>query len=253
MDILSFNRDAWNKQVENGNPWTVPVTPEQVQAARQGEWSILLTPTIPVPRKWFPAELQGADILCLACGGGQQGPILAAAGANVTVFDNSPRQLERDRFVAARDGLEIRTVQGDMADLSAFADESFDLVFNPVSTCFVPDVRPIWRECYRVLRRGGTLLTGFNQPHVYCLDERDGGLFARFPLPYSDPTSIDPAERAARFGADAPLEFSHTFTDQLAGQMAAGFHLVDLFEDSMPGELLSSFMPGYMATRAIKI
>jgi len=30
---------------------------------------------------------------CLASGGGQQGPVLAAAGAHVTVFDNSPRQL----------------------------------------------------------------------------------------------------------------------------------------------------------------
>lgn len=253
MDILSFNREAWNKQVESGNPWTLPVSPEQIQAAREGDWGILLTPTISVPRAWFPVELHGADVLCLACGGGQQGPILAAAGANVTVFDNSPRQLERDRFVAGRDGLEIRTVQGDMADLAAFADGSFDLVFNPVSTCFVPDVRPIWRECYRVLRQGGALLAGFVQPHRYCLDERDGALFARFPLPYSDLTSIEPAERAERYGADAPLEFSHTFNDLLGGQMAAGFHLVDLFEDTDPGELLSSFMPSFMATRALKV
>src|SRR5689334_16777389 len=129
MDILSFNRNAWDRQVENGNPWTVPVTPAQIEAARQGEWQILLTPTRPVPRTWFPQSLQGIEILCLASGGGQQGPILAAAGARVTVFDNSPNQLSRDRMVAERDGLDLNIVQGDMADLTVFADQSFDLIF----------------------------------------------------------------------------------------------------------------------------
>ena len=81
-------------------------------------------------------------MLCLASGGGQQGPILAAAGANVTVFDNSPRQLAQDRLVADREGLAIETVLGDMADLSAFPDARFDLIVHPVSNVFVPDVRP---------------------------------------------------------------------------------------------------------------
>jgi 2-polyprenyl-3-methyl-5-hydroxy-6-metoxy-1,4-benzoquinol methylase len=111
MDILTYNREAWDKQASSGCVWSQPVSSEQIEAARRGEWQIVLTPTIPVPRDWFPASLHGADVLCLASGGGQQGPILAAAGANVTVFDNSPVQLSRDRLVAERDGLEIRTLQ----------------------------------------------------------------------------------------------------------------------------------------------
>lgn len=253
MDILSYNRRAWDKQVESGNPWTVPVPSEQVEAARNGVWQVLLTPTKPVPRTWFPLDLTGVDLLCLASGGGQQGPILAAAGARVTVFDNSPNQVARDRMVAERDGLEIRTVLGDMADLSEFADESFDLVFNPVSTCFVPDVKPVWQECCRVLRKGGTLLTGFIQPHAYCLDLREGVYHLRFSLPYADPTSISTEERIQRFGADTPLEFSHTFTDQIGGQLAAGFHLVDMYEDIDPSEPINKYMPTFMATRAVKI
>jgi SAM-dependent methyltransferase len=252
MDVVSFNRNAWDKQVESGNPWTVPVTPEQVNAARSGEWQILLTPTIFVPRSWFPEMLKGLDVLCLACGGGQQGPILAAAGARVTVFDNSPNQLARDRMVAERDGLELKTIQGDMANLSVFQDQIFDLIFNPVSNCFVPDVRPIWRECYRVLRPGGTLLTGFAQPHTYCLDVKDGVYYLRFSLPYSDLVSISNEERIQRFGADSPLEFSHTFTDQVGGQLSAGLHLVDMYEDHDPGEPITKFMPTFMATRAVK-
>lgn len=252
MDILSFQRNAWNKQVENGNPWTLPVTSEEVQAARKGNWRVILTPTVTVPRSWFPENMKGADVLCLASGGGQQGPILAAAGANVTVFDNSDGQLGRDRLVAERDGLQIRTVQGDMADLSVFADESFDLIFNPVSTMCIPDVKPVWRECARVLRRGGALLTGFIQPHTYCLDLQDDVYNLRFSVPYSDITSMSEEERVRRFGADTPMEFGHTFTDQLGGQMAAGLHLVDMFEDITPEEPLSKFMPGFMATRAVK-
>src|SRR5688572_27492395 len=91
IDVRTYNRRAWNSLVAGGNRWTVPVTPEVVARARQGEIDILLTPAKPVPRAWFP-ELRDKDVLCLACGGGQQGPILAASGAKVTVFDNSPSQ-----------------------------------------------------------------------------------------------------------------------------------------------------------------
>lgn len=254
MDIIAFNREAWDKQASGGCVWTQPVTTEQIQAARQGDWEIKLTPTKMVPRAWFPADLRGVDILCLASGGGQQGPILAAAGANVTVFDNSPAQLERDRMVAERDGLQIRTVQGDMADLSMFPDASFDLVFNPVSVAFIPDVNPVWRECARVLKPGGALLTGFRQPHTYCLDDPadDGKYILRFSLPYADITSVSEEERNRRFGADSPLEFSHTLTDLLGGQLAVGLHLVDLYEDTKASDPVSKFMPTFLATRSVK-
>src|SRR5262249_679645 len=82
-------------------------------------------------------------------------PARAAAGADVPGPANSPAQLRQDRLVAAREGLEVETVEGDMADLSTFADGRFGLVFHPCSNCFVPDVRPIWREAFRVLQPGG--------------------------------------------------------------------------------------------------
>ncbi len=170
MDILAYNRRAWDRQAEKGNRWTVPVGPDVIAAARRGDWQVVLTPTRPVPADWFPA-LAGLDVLCLASGGGQQGPVLAAAGAAVTVLDNSPAQLARDRLVADREGLEVRTVQGDMADLSAFPEGSFGLVFHPCSNCFVPDVRPVWQEAFRVLRPGGVLLAGFCNPALHVFDD----------------------------------------------------------------------------------
>src|SRR6185295_686017 len=104
-------------------------------------------------------------------GGGQQAPILAAAGAIVTTLDFSPKQLAQDRLVAERDGLTLTTVQGDMTDLSMFADESFDLDFHPVSNTYVPEIRPVWREAYRVLRCGGSLLAGFINPINFVFDD----------------------------------------------------------------------------------
>jgi len=43
MDVRAYNREKWNKQVEYGNPWTIPVSPDVIAAARKGEWSVLLT------------------------------------------------------------------------------------------------------------------------------------------------------------------------------------------------------------------
>mgnify|MGYP002798871826 CR=1 FL=1 len=89
VDVISHNAQAWDNQVKTASQWTVPVEHEEIEAARAGLFSILLTAKKPVPRDWFPKNLAGVKILCLASGGGQQAPILAAAGADVTVFDNS--------------------------------------------------------------------------------------------------------------------------------------------------------------------
>ncbi len=254
MDVREYNRRAWDLEVERGNIWTVPVSAEVIAAARRGEWKIVLTPTIPVPRAWF-GDLRGAAVLCLASGGGQQAPVLAAAGARVTVLDNSPRQLEADRAVARRDGLSVETVEGDMADLSAFPDASLDLVVNPVSTVFVPDVRPIWAEVARVLRPGGALLAGFTNPIVYIFDQdldENGVLEVRYRLPYSDLTTLEPERRQKRIEAGEPLEFSHSLDDLIGGQLRAGLVLVDFFEDTWQETALGLHAPIFFATRAVK-
>src|SRR5262245_23129794 len=150
MDVYEHNQRAWDHLCDKGNRWTTPVDHEVIASAREGQWEVVLTPRRVVPREWFP-NLRGCDVLGLASAGGQQGPILAAAGARVTVFDASEKQLEQDRRVAARENLPLRTVQGDMRDLAVFEDESFDLVFHPCSNSYTSDVRSVWREVHRVL------------------------------------------------------------------------------------------------------
>lgn len=256
MDVHAYNKDAWNKQVESGeNRWTQPVSPEIIAKARQGEFGILLTENIPVPQRWFP-PLKGADVLCLASGGGQQGPILAAVGANVTVFDNSPSQLKQDQLVAERESLILRTVEGDAADLSMFADESFDLVFNPVSTVFMADVRAVWKECARVLRHGGVLMTGSMNPVHYIFDlykADEGVLEIAHSIPYSDLTSIPKEDLDELIEKGLPVEFGHSLTDLLGGQCSAGLMITDLYEDYMLESPLHNYHPSYITTRAIKL
>ena len=254
FDPVAHNRAAWDREVSGGNEWTVPVGPDVIARARAGDWSVVLIGYEPVPRDWFPADLSGAAILCLASGGGQQGPVLAAAGADVTVFDNSPGQLARDDEVAAREGLAIRTVLGDMRDLSAFADGSFDVVFNPVSNVFCPDVMPVWRESFRVLRPGGVLMAGFLNPDIFifdvaALDEREE-FVVRHRLPFSS-LDLSDAERTQAYG-DGPIESSHSLTEQIGGQLAAGFLLTHLVEAPHHADLTARYMPGYIGTRARK-
>ena len=254
MDIRAYNRKAWDNYTDKGESlWTQPVNPEIIARARKGKFSILLTEQKPVPHEWFP-PLNGLDTLCLASGGGQQGPVLAAAGANVTVFDNSPRQLDQDRLVAEREGLtNLKTVEGDMRDLSAFEDGSFDFIFHPVSNLFIHEVRPVWREAFRVLRPGGTMLAGFLNPVFYMFDfekAEQGILEVQNKLPYAD---AEHPEIASKLIADGDaLEHSHTLSDQLGGQTDTGFHIISMYEDCHSNFVVSDYMPTYIATRALK-
>lgn len=257
MDHLRHNRAVWNRLSTEGSVWARPVDAETVARARAGEWRIILTPKLPVPREWL-GEVRGRDVLCLASGGGQQVPVLAAAGARVVSFDLSEEQLAKDREVAAREGLPVTCLRGDMADLGALASERFDLVVHPASNVFVPDVQPVWRECFRVLRPGGELLAGFVHPAVFLFDpdesERAGDLVVRHALPYADVDALPPERLRAKLERSEPLEWSHSLEAQIGGQLAAGFVLTGLYEDRWFDESwrLANLMPIAIATRARK-
>jgi SAM-dependent methyltransferase len=258
MDVIAHNRQSWNAQSRSGqSEWCRPVSREEVDRARKGDWNVILTPNKPVPKSWFGA-LDDADLLCLASGGGQQAPILAAAGARVTSFDLSDAQLALDAEVAQREGLPIETLQGDMADLSCFADESFDLIFHSVSNVFAPDPAKVWRECARVLRPGGRLLAGFMNPAFFLFDHEalDQGAqpIAVNALPYADIDHLNSPQVKALLARGEALEYSHSLEVQIGGQLAAGLVLTGLYEDDWSDEAtpLNRLMPSSIATLAIK-
>jgi SAM-dependent methyltransferase len=255
MNILEYNRCAWNRESSRGSDWSRPVDSTVIHNAKNGLWEVILTTNKPVPSHWL-GEVRGKRILCLASGGGQQAPILAAAGAEVISFDLSEEQLSKDHFVSERENLDIRCIQGDMADLSPFSDGEFDLIFHPVSNVFVPDVAPVWRECHRVLKIGARLLAGFMNPAFFLFDHDSDTdkLMVKFKLPYREPEDLSNAGKAAVEERGRALEFGHTLESQIGGQLLAGFILRDLYEDYWNDKAtpLNRFSPTYIATWAEK-
>ncbi|NBJ88057.1 class I SAM-dependent methyltransferase [Acutalibacter sp. 1XD8-36] len=246
QDINAETIDRW---VEEGWEWGKAISHEEYVNACNGQWDVLLTPTKPVPKEWF-GSLKGKRLLGLASGGGQQMPIFTAAGAVCTVLDYSPKQLESERMVADREGYDINIIRGDMTKPLPFEDDSFDLIFHPVSNCYVQEVKPIFKECYRVLKHGGVLLCGLdNGINFLFVNEDDRSELCVFPF---DPLK-NPEQRAQLEKDDDGMQFSHTMEEQIGGQLEAGFRLTHLYEDTNgAGTLHEHNIPCYLATRAIK-
>ncbi|MHB9923677.1 SAM-dependent methyltransferase [Clostridium botulinum] len=252
--VIIQNEIAWDKRVNDSMCWTVPVTSEDIEKARNGVFRIKLTAIKNVPRDWFPQKMDGLKILCLACGGGQQAPILAATGANVTVLDISLNQLKQDEFVASRENLNLKTVQGDMCDLSQFNNNSFDMVYCPVSVTYIPDVLPVFKESYRVLKKGGLFLFGTVNPFIYLSngEKWDKGIFqVTNKLPFNSFDELD-EKGIEEFVRDKnAIEYSHTLEALIGGQTKVGFLITDFYED-MDSDKICEYSAKYFATKAIK-
>lgn len=210
---------------------------------------MVLTPTKQIPKDWFPNPIKNQKVLGLASGGGQQMPILAALGADCTVFDYSQKQLDAEKLVADREGYQIEIVRGDMTKHLPFADNSFDMIIQPVANSYIEDVQHVWDESYRILKPGGRLLVGLDNGINYIFDKTETTLY--HPLPYN-PLKDDSVNK------DFPIEeegiqFSHTLDEQLRGQIKAGFQIVDLYEDTnSEGKLHDYNIPTFWASYSIK-
>lgn len=246
QDINAETIDRW---VDEGWEWGRPIDHETYVRAVAGEWAVVLTPSVPVPRWWF-GDLRGKRVLGLASGGGQQMPVFAAAGAVCTVLDYSPRQLESERLVAEREGYAIDIVRADMTERLPFADESFDLVFHPVANCYIRDVQHVWDEVARVLVPGGRLLAGLDNGLNFVVDVGDEShVVGRLPF---DPL-INADQMAELEATDSGVQFSHTIGEQIGGQLRAGLELLDVYDDTNgEGYLHDHGVPCFWATLARK-
>ena len=245
QDINAETIDRW---CDEGWEWGKPISHEEYLAAKQGHWQVLLSPTKPVPHSWF-GPLHGKKLLGLASGGGQQMPIFAALGAECTVLDYSQHQLESERMVARREGYEIQIIRADMTKPLPFPDSCFDLIFHPVSNCYVREVEPIWRECFRILKPGGALLAGLDNGVNFWFDDDEERL--AFTMPF-DPLK-NPEQMALLERLDCGVQFSHSIEEQIGGQLKAGFRLTDVYEDTNgEGNLHAHNIPSFWVTRAVK-
>ena len=256
-DYLEFNKNRWNQEsAGKENPYTIPVSHEELMKARDLDIDVALTVGKSVPVEWFERS-KGKKLLGLACGGGQQGPVFAVKGYDTTIMDYSIEQLQSDRMVAEREGLEIKTGQADMTKTFPFDDETFDIIFCPVSNVYIEDLTNMWRESYRVLKKGGLLMVGYMNPWIYMYDDDivwdypDEVLLLKYSLPFNSRRLEE--EGKVKIDPKYGYEFSHTLEEQIGGQLKAGFAMIDFYESKDKRNRLTQFGPDYLANLSIKL
>lgn len=228
MSYTDDNAKVIDRWVEQGWEWGKPLSHEEYVRACHGDWNVVLTPTKPVPKEWF-GDLKGKRVLGLASGGGQQMPVFAALGAECYVLDNSQKQLDSEKLVAEREGYAIHMLRYDMTQPLPYDSDFFDLIFHPVSNCYIEDVYPVWKECFRILKHGGRLLAGLDNGFNFLITDEDESHITQY-LPFN-PLKNEEQRKLSESG-DYGWQFSHTIEEQIGGQLKAGFRLLDVYEDT---------------------
>jgi SAM-dependent methyltransferase len=237
-EIASYNWARWDALAHAGALFTRPFLDLTPVTAR-----LRLD-----PRDWL-GDITGAQVLCLAAGGGRQSACFAMLGAHVTVLDLSDAVLEGDLLVAERYGVAIRVEQGDMRDLSRFLPASFDIVWQPYSINFVPDVRVVFDGVASVLRPGGRYMVMTANPFAPGIGTADWtgeGYLLRHS--YVDGDVLEyPDEPWVYPGGDPALpippvrEYHHTLGMIVNSLAACGFSIEHLAEET---HALAGTVPG---------
>lgn len=252
MDIYEANRKAWNNESSRGNFWTLMVKDEQIRKAREGRPEIWVTPFRSVPLDWI-SGLKDQSTLLACSGGGQQTPILAAFGANVTALDISDSQISQDRAALEKYGLNANLVRANVLEMP-FEDSSFQAVIMPQAMNFIDDLEKLYTEVKRVLRSTGVFIFGTANPILYLFDERiqSRKLKVRYTIPFSHTRSLSPKALSLRLSKNDTLEFSHTLDTILGLLTQKGFAVTGFYTDSAGSEPTDSFVhDSHLAVRAV--
>ena len=253
-DIEHINRLAWNEEVLRGNYWSRIVDPEEIEKSKAGTPEIMVTPDAFVPLDWIK-DSKNKKVLLLASGGGQQTPIMAAFGCDVTTVDQSEGQLGQDKIALERYNLDAELIRADVRE-TGLITESFDYIINPVSFNFIEKLQPAYDEVYRLLKKDGIFIYGIANPILYTFDERiqERKLKIKYTLPYSDTTSLSKRELQKRIDRKDTIEFSHTLDEIIGGLLKTGFVIEDFYSDKAASEPTDSFVhDSYLAFKARKV
>jgi ubiquinone/menaquinone biosynthesis C-methylase UbiE len=226
--IAEYNQARWKALVEADALFTRPKLNLDTDSTRQM-----------IDFDGNLGDVAGKDVLCLACGGGQQSAAFALLGANTTVFDISDEQLEQDKKVAEHYGFEIQIVEGDMRDLSRFEKASFDIVNHAYSLNFVPDAAEVFRQVARVLRIGGIYHFGCANPFVMGVEQKDWngeGYILKEPyiggarISYDDQNWV--YNRETHEKVPNSIEYRHTLSNIFNGLIKNGFVISHVSDNS---------------------
>jgi len=249
--FLDQNRRAWNERIQRRAWHTEPASEKD-----------FLDPLAAVDDcGWLGDNVRGRRVLCLAAGGGKHGPLLAAAGAEVIVVDLSPAMLEQDRRVAAARGLTLRTVEASMDNLSMLPNAGFEIVIQPVSTCYVPDLATVYREVARSTAPGGLYISQHKQPASLQGEAAPSARGYALTEPYYRTGPLPPAIDGLQHREAGTLEFLHRWGELLGGLCRAGFVIEDLVEPRHEDPLAEpgtfghrcGFLPPFVTVKARRV
>ena len=221
FDFKQHNRSAWNRLAKEGNRFARP--------AKESDYENPLA-SVDGPG-WLGNDITGKRVLCLAAGGGRQGPLYAAAGAVVTVVDISDQMLMIDRQVCTSKGLTMQTIETSMDDLSMLATASFDIVIHPVSSCYVPDLSVVYGEVARVTTENGLYISQHKQPaslQASVDTDRNG----RYVLMHEHGTNrpLPEPEQSSLIREPGTCEYVHSWQTIVGALCGSGFVVEDLIE-----------------------
>jgi len=237
MSVFDVNRAAWNRMALGKSRFAQVATDDECRqplATLDG-------------RGWLPASVSGMNVLCLAAGGGWQSILYASAGANVTVVDLSPEMLRQDAREAERRQLSVRIIEASMDDLSMLDEAGFDIVHQPVSTCYIPDVKKVYAEVARVLRDGGIYISQHKQPASLQIVERDRHDRYVLGVPYYHQGPLPPVGDDS-YREPGAVEFLHRWEDLVGGLCRAGLVIEDLREPRRGNDKVA---PGHFGHRGL--
>ena len=248
LSVNDHNRDAWDELARQQVPLARPA----------GEKEFAKPQFIINPFGWVDFEVRGRKVLCLAAGGGKHSILFAAAGAETTVVDISPVMLDLDRKAAAERGLKVNAVEASMDNLAALPEAHFDLVVQPVSTCYVPSIAPVYREVARVTAPGGLYISQHKQPANLQASLRLLPVGYSLLEPYYRSGPLPPVPSGSALRESGTLEFMHRWDELLGGLCRAGFVIEDTFEPrhgdgtAAPSSFAHRcwFIPPYFAVKA---
>lgn len=216
----SINKEWWEKMVKEGCGFTKPwldLNPAVVLKLAKGELKKIPEPLNDIYPIKVLANIKGKDVLCLASGGGQQSAVFGLLGARVTVIDIADGQLAGDKKAAAHYGYKVKTIQGDMSDLSMLRNNSFDLVYQAPSMGYIPNVKKVYSEVSRILRSGGLYRADALNPQSQFIDESSwDGKGYRISVPYA-------VKKEKRSENENVIEYRHYLDEIFNGLIECGF------------------------------
>ena len=227
--------------------WMIPISHKDFLRAKNKEPLLTITPLKKVPFEWY-SDCKNKKILGIAAGGGQQMAILSALGGICTLFDISDDQIEADKFVSNREGYSISIIKGDMSNKLPFADETFDIIINPISNHYIDNIDYLFTEIYRVLKKGGKFIAGLETEIYWTINNETHCLENKLPFnPLKDKKLLNQLINEGN-----AIQFSHTTVEQIKGQLKAGFIIKDIFEDTEKGIFKNLNISTSIGTLSIK-